>query len=260
MNVARSVSNSWPTCFSNGTRDCLHELIRVAINLATWNTRISLNMENSGNSWGILCNLRDLLFIFFGYLLKAGRWLPSLLSYSPHWSVLSLPLQRSIVLPISQIVEPLYFFLPLVDFPFILPSKISCRNSSCLSTWPIHLRFRCRITFNNIGNMVAIATVILGKVGIALPSWSCALCQVLSSGICSRCQVCVCVLFRLSCICSRCQVCVCLLFRLSFSEVTVVVCCYQHWSYSQLSCQQASSPTCWLCTDSKLLCLLVVSK
>ena len=46
----------------------------------------------------------------FGYLLEAGPWLPSLRSYFPHWSVLSLPLQRSVVLPIRQIVEQLYSF------------------------------------------------------------------------------------------------------------------------------------------------------
>jgi len=46
----------------------------------------------------------------FGCLLKAGPWLPSLLSYSPHWFVLSLPLQRSIILPISLIVEQQYSF------------------------------------------------------------------------------------------------------------------------------------------------------
>jgi len=51
-----------------------------------------------------------LFFFFFGCLLKAGPWLPYLLSYSPHRSVLSLPLQRSIILPISQIVEQLYSF------------------------------------------------------------------------------------------------------------------------------------------------------
>jgi len=71
---------------------------------------------------------------FFGCLLKAGPWLLSLLSYSPHQSVL----REAQSFPSAKSSSNCILFLPLVGLPFILPSKISCRNSSCLSTWPIH--------------------------------------------------------------------------------------------------------------------------
>ena len=71
--------------------------------------------REGGSNWHVANNQRVRLehsswSSSFGCLLEAGPWLPSLLSYFPHWSVLSLLLQRSIVLPIRQIVEQLYSF------------------------------------------------------------------------------------------------------------------------------------------------------
>ena len=89
---------------------------------------VTRDVSDAVTSWFLSSNLFVYIFLFFrvvyfvsnfvkdtssssfGCLLEAGPWLPSLLSYFPHWSVLSLPLQRSIVLPVCQIVEHLHSF------------------------------------------------------------------------------------------------------------------------------------------------------
>ena len=41
-----------------------------------------------------------------------------------------------------------FFFSLLLVYLFILPSVISCKNPSCLKTWPIHQCFLCQIEFS----------------------------------------------------------------------------------------------------------------
>ena len=60
---------------------------------------IKLNILQCQCSYGLLL-----------WLSAESRPLTTIFTVSPHWSVLSLPLQRSIILPISQIVEQLYSF------------------------------------------------------------------------------------------------------------------------------------------------------
>ena len=76
---------------------------------------------------------------------RAGFWRP--FCVSPSLFVLSCPFDCNIATVICQSCS-IWFLLPLVGLPVILPSIISCKSPSCHKTWPTHRGFLYKIEFS----------------------------------------------------------------------------------------------------------------